>query len=153
MHAMTKIVWVVLMTPLVAMAGEMGAALKGDAIRAEPFNDAQVMAALAAGDMVEIVKREGGWLQVRANGQQGWVHMLSIRRNDARKGTGEAAGVLGLPSGRSGTGGLVATTGIRGMSIGSVGAASGVAAASTGGNGEPGEQAAGENEQEGFEVK
>jgi len=42
--------------------------------------------------------------------------MLSIRRGEARKGSGEAAGVLGLASGRSGTGKVVATTGIRGLS-------------------------------------
>ena len=42
--------------------------------------------------------------------------MLSIRRGEARKGSGDAAGVLGLASGRAGTGHVVATTGIRGLS-------------------------------------
>jgi len=41
--------------------------------------------------------------------------MLSIRRGAARKGGPDAAGILGLASGRAGTGRVVATTGIRGL--------------------------------------
>jgi len=46
---------------------------------------------------------------------KGWVRMLSIRKGDARKGSGSASGVLALASGRAGTGKVVATTGIRGL--------------------------------------
>lgn len=159
MSKMVKIAWAVLLAPCIACAGEYGTALKNDALRAEPFLDAQAVATLAAGDKVDIIKREGGWLQVKAGGQQGWVHMLSIRRGEAHKGSGEAAGVLGLPSGRSGTGGLVVSTGIRGMNVGSTGAASGTADAeavqSTADTGGPGgnEPAADAKAPEEFAVK
>jgi hypothetical protein len=99
-----------------ALAGETGTALKPDQLRAEPFRDARTVANLSAGDKVDILKRDGGWLQVKSAKGSGWVRMLSIRRGEARKGTGDAAGLLGLASGRAGTGRVVATTGIRGLS-------------------------------------
>ncbi len=98
-----------------AMAAESGTALKADAIRAEPFGDAKTVATLAAGDKVDILKKDGGWLQVKSVKGKGWVRMLSIRKGDTRKGAGAAAGLLGLASGRAGTGKVVATTGIRGL--------------------------------------
>lgn len=98
-----------------ALAAESGTALKADAIRAEPFNDAKTVTMLAAGDKVEILKKEGGWLRVKSAKGSGWVRMLSVRRGEARKGAGNAAGLLGMASGRAGTGKVVATTGIRGL--------------------------------------
>lgn len=98
-----------------AWAAESGAALKADTLRAEPFADAKGTAALAAGDKVEILKKSGGWLQVKSADGSGWVRMLSIRKSGARKGSGDAAGLLALASGRAGTGKVVATTGIRGL--------------------------------------
>ena len=98
-----------------AWAAESGTALKADTIRAEPFADAKVVTALSAGDKVEILKKDGGWLQVKSAKGSGWVRMLSVRKGDARKGSGDAAGLLGLASGRAGTGKVVATTGIRGL--------------------------------------
>jgi hypothetical protein len=98
-----------------ALAAETGTALKADQLKAEPFRDAKTVANLSTGDRVEIVKKDGGWLQVKSAKGSGWVKMLSIRRGEARKGTGDAAGLLGLASGRAGTGRVVATTGIRGL--------------------------------------
>ncbi len=109
-----------LMTFLLAvgttLAGEEGTALKADDLKAEPFRDAKAVGSLAAGDNVEILKKQGGWFQVKSTKGSGWVRMLGIRRGEARKGNGDAAGVLGLASGRTGTGSVVATTGIRGLS-------------------------------------
>lgn len=98
-----------------AFAAETGTMLKADALRAEPFNDAKKLSALAAGDKVEIIKRDGGWLQVKSGKASGWVRMLNVRKGEARKGAGDASGLLGLASGRAGTGKVVATTGIRGL--------------------------------------
>ena len=96
-------------------AAESGTALKGDDIKAEPFRDAKKVATLAAGDKVNILKKDGGWLQISSAKGKGWVRMLSIRKGDARKSSGGASGLLGLASGRAGTGKVVATTGIRGL--------------------------------------
>jgi hypothetical protein len=99
-----------------AMAAESGVALKADDIRAEPFGDAKSVAKLAINDKVDILGKDGGWLQVKSAKGKGWVRMLSIRKGDAKKGGNEAAGLLSLSSGRAGTGKVVATTGIRGLS-------------------------------------
>lgn len=99
-----------------AFAGEPGVALKVDQMRAEPFGDAKVTGALKAGDKVDILRKEGGWFEVKVAKKKGWVRMLSIRKGDAKKGGNEAAGLLSVASGRAGTGKVVASTGIRGLS-------------------------------------
>ncbi len=98
-----------------ALAGEAGVALKADDIRAEPFGDAKSVGKLVVNDKVDIVGKNGGWLQVKSSKGKGWVRMLSIRKGDAKKGANEAAGLLSMTSGRAGTGKVVATTGIRGL--------------------------------------
>ncbi len=102
-----------LFTP--CLAAETGTLLKADPLRAEPFGDAKTLATLAVGDKVEILKKEGGWLQVKAKKGTGWVRMLSVRRGETAQKPGAATGVLSLASGRAGTGKVVATTGIRGL--------------------------------------
>ena len=104
-------VWV--MQP--AMAVEAGTALKADAIKKEPFSDAKTIATLEIGDKVSIIKKDGGWLNVKSARGSGWVRMLSIRRGEAKQGKGVAESFMGLASGRAGTGKVVATTGIRGL--------------------------------------
>lgn len=100
-----------------AHAGESGAAVKADELKAEPFRDAKTVGKLAAGDKVEILKKDGGWFRVKSTRGSGWVRMLSIRRGEARKAStgSEVVGLAGLASGRAGTGRVVATTGIRGL--------------------------------------
>ena len=105
-----------LLTVGTALAGDGGSVLKADDLKAEPFRDAKTVGSLATGDRVEILKKQGGWFQVESAKGSGWVRMLSIRRGAARKGGGDAAGLLGLASGRAGTGRVVATAGIRGLS-------------------------------------
>ncbi len=100
---------------LQAWAGEAGTALKADEIKAAPFRDAKTVGRLASGDKLDILKQQGGWYQVKSAKGSGWVRMLSVRRGEVRKG-GELAGLAGLASGRAGTGKVVATTGVRGLS-------------------------------------
>ena len=100
----------------IAHAAETGVAVKADELKAEPFSDAKKVGALATGDQVTIVKRDGGWLNVKSPKGNGWVRMLSIRRGAApSKSTAGASGLVGLASGRAGTGKVVSTTGIRGL--------------------------------------
>jgi len=95
-------------------SNESGTALKADDIRAEPFGDAATVGKLQRDDRVEILKKDGGWLQINSSKGNGWVRMLSIRKGDAAK-VASADGLLGMASGRAGTGKVVATTGIRGL--------------------------------------
>lgn len=98
-----------------AQAQEEGVALKADKLVAEPFADAKPVGSLAKGAAVTILKKSGGWYQVKAKGGQGWVRMLSVRRGQAGKGSA-ASDVAALSTGRAGTGQIVSTTGVRGLS-------------------------------------
>lgn len=92
--------------------------LKTDQIKAEPFNDAKTVAKVAKGDRVYILARQSGWLQVTVGAKKGWVRMLSVRRGQAApKDAGkQLSGVAGLATGRAGTGEVVSSTGVRGLS-------------------------------------
>ena len=100
-----------------AVATETGTLLKADQLKVEPFRDAKAVSTLAPGDRVEILRRQGGWFRVKTGKGRGWVRMLSVRRGEAGKASAanEVGGLLGLASGRAGTGKVVATTGIRGL--------------------------------------
>ena len=107
------ILFVLLAMP--AHAAEIGSVIRADGIKVEPFRDAKIIATLSAGDKVEIVNKNGGWLQIKSPKGKGWVHMLNVRRGDMRKDSGDISGLLSMASGRAGTGKVVATTGIRGL--------------------------------------
>jgi hypothetical protein len=85
----------------------------------EPYRDANVLTSLEEGEGIEILKRKGGWFNITVGDQEGWVRMSKVRKGEAvaapDSGT-EASGVLELASGRAGTGNVVATTGVRGLS-------------------------------------
>jgi len=90
-------------------------------IRQEPFIDAQVITNLPANASLNVLKRQGGWIQVKANsGEQGWLKMTSVRLG---AGAGNNKGDSGFSSlfnvarsGRSGNTGVTVTTGVRGLS-------------------------------------
>jgi len=100
---------------VLAAVTESGSALKADEIKAEPFRDAKKVGSLANGDKVEIISKDGGWLKVKSTKGNGWVLMLSIRKAGYGKAVNNSGGLLALASGRSGTGKVIATTGIRGL--------------------------------------
>jgi hypothetical protein len=101
-----------------ADAQETGTALKPDEIKAEPFKDAKTLGKIAKGERVQILGRQSGWLQVKAGSKKGWVRMLSVRRGQAgqKDAAAEIGGVAGLATGRAGTGEVVSSTGVRGLS-------------------------------------
>jgi len=82
-------------------------------LKAEKFSDAQTLAQLKRGDRVDIVKRQGVWVQVRSGKQTGWI-ILDTPSAVAQQAAGPV-GLLALESGRSGPSGLIATTGVRGL--------------------------------------
>lgn len=90
-----------------------GTLTRAESLREKPFADARVLAPAAAGAKVDVLVREGGWYQVKAGTKTGWVRMLSVRRSTAATTT--AAGIAGVASGRTGTGKVVSTTGVRGL--------------------------------------
>jgi hypothetical protein len=97
----------------VSMAAESGTALKADTLRTQPYADAKSSGALVKNESLQILSKKGAWLQVKTKKATGWVRLLSVKR----AGTGNALkGTMDVATGRAGTGKVVSTTGIRGLS-------------------------------------
>jgi len=99
-----------------ARAQEAATALKADEIRAEPFADARAVGALKKGETVTLLRRQGGWAEVKTPQASGWVRLLSVRRGTGGANAGgDVAALAGIASGRAGTGQVVSSTGVRGL--------------------------------------
>ncbi|MDQ3259577.1 MAG: SH3 domain-containing protein [Pseudomonadota bacterium] len=98
------------------LAQQQGVAVKSDDMKAEPFKDAKTVAALNKGDSVTILKKQGGWMEIKVSQRKGWVRVLSVRKGaGGSNAAAEIAGVAGVATGRAGTGQVVSTTGVRGL--------------------------------------
>ena len=97
-------------------SAETGSALKNDTMRVEPYADAKSVGSFTRGESVQILKKKGAWLQVKAKKGTGWVRLLSVKRGVATGSGNNVSGALAVASGRAGTGQVVSTTGIRGLS-------------------------------------
>jgi hypothetical protein len=102
-----------------AAVAEVGTVRTAASLMAAPYRDAKIAGPIAVETRVEIVERRGGWLRVTANDQNGWLRLHEVRLGDGKEKKG-SSGFLALwnlgQTGRSGTQGAVATTGIRGLS-------------------------------------
>ncbi len=103
-----------------AYAAETGYTLRATEVKDKPFLDAQTVATLPEKTQVEIVTRQGAWMQVKTREvKSGWVRMLSVRLGspDQKPQSGgnllSAIGIGGRP--RS-TSAATVTTGVRGFS-------------------------------------
>jgi uncharacterized protein YgiM (DUF1202 family) len=96
---------------LPALAAQSGTTTRSAELRATPTVDGKLLATLPAGAKVEVIKRVGGWYEVKTGaGAAGWVRMWLLRF------TGTATNVATLQSGRSSSTYTTATTGVRGLS-------------------------------------
>ena len=102
-----------LLLPAIALAGDAGTALKADILRVEPYADAKTAGNLNKNDVVDILAKKGAWLQIKTKSASGWVRILSVKRGGTSVSNSNVADIA---SGRTGTGKVVSTTGIRGLS-------------------------------------
>ena len=104
----------------VAYAAESGYTLKPAELRDKPFLDAVSVVTLPENTKVEIVTRQGAWMQVRTkNNQQGWVRMLSVRLgspDQKPQGGGNLLSAIGIANRPRPTTTATVTTGVRGFS-------------------------------------
>ncbi len=98
-----------------SLAAEAGIALKADSLRAEPYADAKTVGSFVKNEKVQILGKQGAWLKVKTAKSTGWVRLLSVKRGTSTA-NGSTSGALSVASGRAGTGQVVATTGVRGLS-------------------------------------
>ena len=103
-----------------AYAAETGYTLKATEVKDKPFLDATTLATLPEKTTVEILTRQGAWMQIKtADARQGWIRMLSVRLGspDQKPQSGgnllSALGIVTRP--RPATTSTV-TTGVRGFS-------------------------------------
>jgi len=98
-------------------ANQVGTLTGAAELRSTPFADGKALKTLPKGASVEVIKRIGGWYQVKAAGSDGWVRMWLVRFST--QATGKDAmkqNVAVLQSGRSSSTYTTATTGVRGLS-------------------------------------
>lgn len=100
-------------TAVTALAAEKGVMRYSADLMAAPFRDAKVVTTLKEKQRLEVAERKGAWLNITTDDRKfkGWVrlHQVSV-------GDGTLTQVRN--TGRSGSSGLVATTGIRGLQAG-----------------------------------
>ncbi len=111
---MRKALLLLALLALPVSAAQMGTIARSATLHASPLGDSKTLKVLPPGASVEVVKRVGGWYQVKASGTEGWVRMWLLRlAGTASGGTGIASV---LQSGRSASTYTTATTGVRGLS-------------------------------------
>jgi hypothetical protein len=100
-----------------ALAAETGVLVRASDLKKEPFFDAANVSSLPEQARVEVLKRQGGWTQVKTDsGATGWVRMLSLRMGDAAPARQGSSGFSQLFNvARTGSSGNTVTTGVRGL--------------------------------------
>ena len=100
-------------------ARESGITRSAVDLMATPYRDAKPAGQLPANTTVDILERRGGWMRISTKGKSGWAKLHQVRVGagpEAKKSGGLAVLKNVSQTGRSGSQGIVATTGIRGMS-------------------------------------
>lgn len=92
-----------------------GVALKDENVLSKPSATAAAVGKMSKGMAVDIVAKQGGWLQVKAGRTQGWVRLLSVRAGSGGAGGNGLAGVAGAATRQSDSSRVVAVAGVRGL--------------------------------------
>lgn len=103
----------------IGASSDVGQTIRSVELKDQPNADAASLATLPEKTHVEILKRQGAWLQVKAASGSGWLRMLTIRGEggpDAKSSGGGGLKALGslVTTGSSGT--APVATGVRGLS-------------------------------------
>ena len=100
----------VLLFPFASAAAEKGSMIRAGDLMAQPFIDAAKAGPLTAKQPVTILKRQGGWIQVEANGQTGWVRTLNVRLDLGGASPATGVGLSNLAPGGDGGPGNAASS-------------------------------------------
>jgi len=107
-----------------AWAQEQAFTNRATELREHGAPEARALATLAEGTAVKVVARGGGWTQVEAAGQKGWVRVFHLRfpatveTSSSSSGGGLLSGLASAIGGgrQAGSQATIATTGVRGLS-------------------------------------
>lgn len=103
----------------VTAASASGTLLRDSELKEGPFLDAKTLATLPAQGKVTVRERDGGWFHVDSQGKSGWVRMLNVKVTEGAErlsSGGQLAQASTLATGRAGSGNVVSTSGLRGLS-------------------------------------
>src|SRR5574340_1277659 len=92
-----------------------GTVLRAEKLYSQPAATSKVTASVAKGASVDILAKQGGWLQVRAGRSTGWIRLLSVRAGAGGVAGVGARDVVGAATTRSDPGRVVAVAGLRGL--------------------------------------
>ena len=99
-----------------AAAADQAVTVRQTDMKAKPFTDANTIASVAERSRVDVLKRETSWIEINSGPNTGWVRMLSLRFEPAAAAAGaNASPNLFRSALEKGSGGSVATTGVRGL--------------------------------------
>ena len=101
------------------MAPTPATVVRATELKEKPSVEAKTIKPLPVKTAVTIVDRDGGWYRVAADGEQGWVRLLHVSSQPSGAGGStreELESAAKIATGRAGTGNIVNTTGIRGLS-------------------------------------
>ncbi|PKO90973.1 MAG: ligand-binding protein SH3 [Betaproteobacteria bacterium HGW-Betaproteobacteria-1] len=101
-------------------AAEVGRTLVAADLKQQPFIDAATVTNLPVNTELEVLKRQGGWMQVKSGAGEGWLKMTAVKLGTAaasqeKSGNGLSTLVNLATTGRSGSSGVTVTTGVRGL--------------------------------------
>jgi hypothetical protein len=101
-----------------SVAAENATTFTETQLKKEPFTDAATMATLPGQTRVEVIKRQGGWTQVKPPAaSEGWVRMLSLRYGSggAKQGDSGLGSLFNVM--RTGSSGTTVISGVKGLDI------------------------------------
>jgi hypothetical protein len=106
----------------VSALAESAVTLKETELKKEAAIDSPTLATLPGKSRVEVLKRQGGWTQIKPTSElqsQGWVKMFSLKYGDpsTKSDDGSALGSSLFNVARSGSSGTTVTTGVKGLEI------------------------------------
>lgn len=104
-----------LFATVAAAAAETGVLARATDLKKEPFSDAPTLQPLPAAATVEVLARQGAWMQVRAEGQTGWVRLLTVRMGASAARSSESGLAKAANIALSGSSGTAVATGVRGL--------------------------------------
>jgi len=109
------------MSSTVFAAEKAGIISRDASLYAKPFKDAEILAELTATTALVILKRKGGWYEIKTTNKQGWVRLTRVRLNrktntnqEGSNGVGEI--LSGLATGRGKSSQDTTATAVKGLS-------------------------------------
>lgn len=78
-------------------------------LKQDRFLDSPVVASLNAGQQVDLIKSEAGWVHIKTGNTTGWLRAMYVKRDSGPA----VASIAAVEGGRSGKSNVMSTTGVR----------------------------------------